>query len=406
MAQLTYDWNVNETGYESGYDQYATTLGQTLTAIKEEAWQFNPSASLSTFYELEEAEAEDKQAQQAPISKDELNNKYNNIGLTFEEDEYPSVVEIMVQQKNEENRRNSIIQRGPTGIGPGIAKFATGLGVSMLDPINIGVSFIPVVGQARFASLVAKQGFTMARLTKGAVEGAVGAALIEPIVYGVAQAVKADYDMMDSFLNLTFGTVMGGGLHVAAGKLKDFNTARQFKRDVEFARARSKSPDDISAELNLDKEYYPTNSRIMRDLEVTDPETRRALLAKSLNDLLTDKPVDVSPIVDQDPILKESSNTSATPEGRYQPEKMTDQDELDAVENTVLNKGSQEIDAEIESIQLRLNELKTQQKDIELAETAETDMTVRTTEDLDEFNAKEQDIETIIKDGINCVNGR
>jgi len=326
--------------------------------------------------------------------------------LTFEEDEYPSVVEIMVQQKNEENRRNSIIQRGPTGIGPGIAKFATGLGVSMLDPINIGVSFIPVVGQARFASLVAKQGFTRARLTKGAVEGAVGAALIEPIVYGVAQAVKADYDMMDSFLNLTFGTVMGGGLHVAAGKLKDFNTARQFKRDVEFARARSKSPDDISAELNLYKEYYPTNSRIMRDLEVTDPETRRALLAKSLNDLLTDKPVDVSPIVDQDPILKESSNTSATPEGRYQPEKMTDQDELDAVENTVLNKGSQEIDAEIESIQLRLNELKTQQKDIELAETAETDMTIRTTEDLDEFNAKEQDIETIIKDGINCVNGR
>jgi len=406
MAQLTYDWNVNETGYESGYDQYATTLGQTLTAVKEEAWQFNPSASLSTFYELEGAEAEDKQAQQAPISKDELNNKYNNIGLTFEEDEYPSVVEIMVQQKNEENRRNSIIQRGPTGIGPGIAKFATGLGVSMLDPINIGVSFIPVVGQARFASLVAKQGFTRARLTKGAVEGAVGAALIEPIVYGVAQAVKADYDMMDSFLNLTFGTVMGGGLHVAAGKLKDFNTARQFKRDVEFARARSKSPDDISAELNLYKEYYPTNSRIMRDLEVTDPETRRALLAKSLNDLLTDKPVDVSPIVDQDPILKESSNTSATPEGRYQPEKMTDQDELDAVENTVLNKGSQEIDAEIESIQLRLNELKTQQKDIELAETAETDMTVRTTEDLDEFNAKEQDIETIIKDGINCVNGR
>lgn len=406
MAQLTYDWNVNETGYESGYDQYATTLGQTLTAVKEEAWQFNPSASLSTFYELEEAEAEDKQSQQAPISKDELNNKYNNIGLTFEEDEYPSVVEIMVQQKNEENRRNSIIQRGPTGIGPGIAKFATGLGVSMLDPINIGVSFIPVVGQARFASLVAKQGFTTARLTKGAVEGAVGAALIEPIVYGVAQAVKADYDMMHFVLNLTFGTVMGGGLHVAAGKLKDFNTARQFKRDVEFARARSKSPDDISAELNLYKEYYPTNSRIMRDLEVTDPETRRALLAKSLNDLLTDKPVDVSPIVDQDPILKESSNTSATPEGRYQPEKMTDQDELDAVENTVLNKGSQEIDAEIESIQLRLNELKTQQKDIELAETAETDMTIRTTEDLDEFNAKEQDIETIIKDGINCVNGR
>lgn len=406
MAQLTYDWNVNETGYESGYDQYATTLGQTLTAIKEETWQFNPSSSLSTFYELEQAEAEDKQAQQSLVSKEELNQKYNNIGLNFDEDEYPSVVEIMVQQKNEENRRNSIIQRGPKGIGPGIAKFATGLGVSMLDPVNIAASFIPVVGQARFASLVATQGFTRARAVRGVMEGAVGAALVEPIVYGVAQAVKSDYDMMDSFMNITFGTIMGGGLHVAAGKLKDFNTARKFRRDVEAARARSKTPDDISGELNLYKEYYPTNSRIMRDLEVTDPATRRALLEKSLNDLLTDKPVDVSPIVNQDPILRESANTSATPEGRYQPEKMTDQDDLDAVENTVLNQDSQDIEVEIQSKQERLNELKEQQKDVVLAAAVEDDITIKSTEELEEFTTREKDLDNIIKDAINCVNGR
>ena len=347
MAQLSYDWNIDDTGYEYGYDRYATTLGQTLTAIKEETWQFNPSSSLSTFYELEQAEAEDKQADQSPISKEELNKEYQDIGLTFDEDEYPSVVDIMVQQKKEENRRNSIIQRGPKGIGPGIAKFATGLGISMLDPVNIAASFIPVVGQARFASMVAKQGFTKARLTKGAAEGAVGAAVVEPIVYGVAQAVKSDYDAVDSFMNITFGTIMGGGLHVAAGKLKDINTARQFRREVEYARARSTDPDDISAELNLYKQYYPTNSRIMRDLEVTDPETRRALLEKSLNDLMTEKPVDVSPVVDQDPVLRQSAKTTATPEGRYEPEKTVDQDELDAVEKTIIDKDSQDFDIEI-----------------------------------------------------------
>ena len=61
------------------------------------------------------------------------------------------------------------------------------------------------------------------------------------------------------------------------------------------------TPDE---QLNLYKEYYPENSRIMRDLEMTNPQTRKLLLEKSLNDLLLEKPVDVSPVVSADPVLK------------------------------------------------------------------------------------------------------
>ena len=54
-----------------------------------------------------------------------------------------------------------------------------------------------------------------------------GAAIVEPLVYGVAQSVQADYDLYDSFLNIGFGSRIGGGLHVGAGKLKDANTRRK-----------------------------------------------------------------------------------------------------------------------------------------------------------------------------------
>jgi len=59
-----------------------------------------------------------------------------------------------------------------------------------------------------------------------------GAAIVEPLVYGVAQSVQADYDLYDSFLNIGFGAVMGSGLHVGAGKLKDSNTRRKWNNRI------------------------------------------------------------------------------------------------------------------------------------------------------------------------------
>ena len=61
--------------------------------------------------------------------------------------------------------------------------------------------------------------------------------------------------------------------------------------------------DEPDPELNLYKEYYPENSKIMMQLEKTNPETRRLILAKSFGDLLSEKPVDVK-IAQKDAALK------------------------------------------------------------------------------------------------------
>ena len=409
MAQLGFGLNINETAAKFGYDQYNTRLGETLGAIAADNWNFNPLSSIGTYYDMQSARSQALEDNQVRVSRDELNKEYSDLGLFFKEDEFQSVVDIMVEEKKEERARQSIIERGPKGFGVGALKFATGLGVSLFDPINIAASFIPVFGQARFAGLVARQGFTRARLARGVTEGAVGAAVVEPIVYGVAKDVQADYGLADSFLNITFGTILGGGLHVGAGKLKDLRTASKFKQRMKEAG----TPDQ---ELNLYKEYYPENGRIMRDLEKINPQTRKTLLEKSLNDLLLEQPVDVSPIANTDPILKNSTNSSSQIQagtmvrinkdgtGTFGVSR-SNQIELNNVEQNVVNKNSSDVDVEINNLQVRLDAIKENQKTrkIDIEDDAEIKLTK---EELDSVNERSDEIDEIIKDAINCVNGR
>ena len=413
MAQFGFGLDINETADKFGYDQYQTSLLESLGAVASDNWNFNPSYSIYTNKQLEEAKSLSIQKKENPISREILNSneEHKRLGLFFDNDEYQSVVDIIVNRKKDERKRQSIIARGPDNWGVTAAKFGTGLAVSLFDPINIAASFIPVFGQARFLWLAGRTSLRTARLARGTVEGAVGATLIEPLVYGVAQKVKADYDHMDSFLNITFGTIMGGGLHVGAGKLKDLNTARKFKlrqKKIKQARKENKITVDESAdaELNLYREYYPENSRIMMALEKTDPKTRKLLLEKSLNDFLLDKPNNISPIVDADPNLRNVSNTSATPKIKVKSESKIDQVELNNVEKNIVKRNNVETDSEIKSLETQLETLRTNQKDLKLKFNEDSFDVKRTKQDLDEANNKSKDLDEIIKDAINCVNGR
>lgn len=124
--------------------------------------------------------------------------------------------------KRDELLRNDIINRGAGGFWQGTAKLGVGLGASLIDPLNILSAFIPIVGEANFARLLATSGSRVAaRAMTGAIEGTVGAAMLEPFVYGLSKAEQRDYTMADSMLNIAFGGVLGGGLHVGGGAIKD-----------------------------------------------------------------------------------------------------------------------------------------------------------------------------------------
>ena len=413
---LGFGLNIDETAQETGYDKYDVSLFESLGAVAADNWNFNPVMSLWNYSDLSEARNKSKFSKENMVDRLELNKEYAKIGLYFEEDEYQSVVDIMVREKNEERARQNIMMRGPKGswnplsggFYVGAAKFATGLATSMVDPINIAASFIPVFGQTNFARLVAKKGmtFTKARAVRGAVEGAVGATLVEPIVYGVAQSLQADYDMYDSFLNVTFGTVLGSGLHVGAGKLKDINTRRKFNEKIAEGKRILGDDTETDININLYREYYPENSQIMKDLEATDPNTRKMLLQKAIGDAMLDNPVDVTPIANADPILRNSTDSSPNPDISSTPRPSIDDVELKNLEDNIVNRNSIEQDAEIEVLQSQLEAVKESQKDLNLKfEQGDSEIKLRT-EDLDEVTTKKKELDEAIKDAINCVNGR
>jgi len=442
MANIGFGLDVNETAQSSGFDQYKLSLSETLGVAAEDAWNFNPVYSLIRYGDLVASRkgtvssgtddfypnTYESTENEPLITRDELNKKYSNIGLLFEQDEKQSTVDLLVDHKLKERERANKLSRGQTGVVAGTLKFATGLGVSLADPINIASAFVPVVGEARFASLVARQGFTTARLARGAVEGAVGAALVEPIVYGVAQAEQADYGLMDSFLNVTFGTIIGGGLHVGVGALKDFRTSVDFKERIDQARDSAGINSVEDPAVNLYKEYYPANSEIMLRLSETDPETRRLLLVKSLSDLLEGKPVDVTPIANTDPKLrdaqinedinvKDKNNSKNSVENTLETSsrqpinenagkqelKTEEQNTLDKLDNTLKTKESDQviIDQENKSLDDQLNVLKGKQKDLNIEDSKELQTSKKESK---EISDKQKEIKDAIIDGINCIN--
>ena len=113
MAQFGFGLNVNDTAQETGYDQYKTSLFESLGAVAADNWNFNPVMSILNLREVQTAGAESRAAGIIPRDKKLLNEEYRNLGLHFERNEYQSVVDIMVDSKIEENERQSIMSRGP-----------------------------------------------------------------------------------------------------------------------------------------------------------------------------------------------------------------------------------------------------------------------------------------------------
>mgnify|MGYP003968556855 FL=1 len=421
MANFTFGLNINETAKESGYDQYKTSFGEVLGATYEETINFNPAYRLYKSYEISDAKNQSEEEGIEPVSKQELNKKYSDLGLYFENDEYQSVVDIMVDQKKEERERQSILERGPQGswnpfsggFYVGAAKLAVGIGGSFLDPINIGASFIPVFGQARFAKLVAQPSMTLprARAIRGAVEGSFGAAVVEPIVYTSAKQIQADYGIVDSFINIGFGTILGTGLHVGAGKLKDVRTARKFQEQL------IKNKKDLDAgtggepELNLYKQYYPENSEIMMKLEKTDPRTRELLLSKAIGDVMQDNPVDVTGVANTDATLRDGTPNPPEKTSTTIKKLVSDEVELQNFKQKIINKDSQVLEKETPIMEERLLALRNKQTesgyDLNFGDDIEGELTVQKTKDnLDELKTKSKDLEKITADYINCRNGR
>ena len=144
--------------------------------------------------------------------------------------------------KRREAEQNQFYERS-RGMVAGAAALAGGLAGSVVDPINIASAFIPVVGEARYASWLAKASSPLGRfgvrVGAGALEGAVGAAVVEPFIYISATDAQLNYTAADSFLNVMFGGVLGAGLHSIGGAALDVARPSRLREFAPFA------PDEV-----------------------------------------------------------------------------------------------------------------------------------------------------------------
>jgi hypothetical protein len=192
------------------------------------------------------------------IDPETLNKQYGeSLGLSFDRPMRKGAVDIIVAAKEDENRRQQLLARGPSGVLFQGIKFLTQLAVAATDPVNVAASFMPIVGEARYGLWAAKFGATGARLARGGIEGGVGAAALQPLEAGYDKAFQNEYGPLDAFINVAFGSVLGGGLHAGFGAISDLLTkagagTREAALRSAVAQAAEGRPVDVGAVMAAD----------------------------------------------------------------------------------------------------------------------------------------------------------
>ena len=216
VPEQQYDQNAFDSYFDISKAGTLDVLGSTL----DETLYYNPLSALNRTFDQYLGPG----ANGRTLSVDEYrDSQYYREGIEVGEDGITEgLANLFAERHDRRAGFNFTLNRSRGGFGLGAAQFGTMLAGSVLDPLNVASAFIPAVGQARMATMAARFGKSGSRLMAGAIDGAVGAVVVEPLVIGQAYLEQdADYGLMDSFLNVTFGSILGGGLHVGFGKISD-----------------------------------------------------------------------------------------------------------------------------------------------------------------------------------------
>lgn len=131
---------------------------------------------------------------------------------------------LKIARKKTERVRQALEAKAPGWHTP--FSLAAGFAGGMIDPINIAACFVPVVGEERVLNMLGQAasawGRAGVRARVGALSGAAGAALVEPIVYGNQMELGQDYGMVHSLMNVGAGAVLGAALGPVAGHVGEW----------------------------------------------------------------------------------------------------------------------------------------------------------------------------------------
>ena len=167
-------------------------------------------------------------------------------------------------------------------------------------------------------------------MLKGIQEGFVGNVAVEPLSYISANQEQRDYTAANAITNVTFGSILGGGMHVTFGKIGDM-----YKK-------------------------YTGKENIYTKIANADPALREDLLKYTIGQLVQNKKVNIASFLDMTKIAKEADleaniNLSRDPKNAKQ---------LFDTRKIILNDLRKELNLENELIKKQLDILKKQNIEI------------------------------------------
>lgn len=226
-----------------GIHEVPASLGDSLAATAGDAFESLPTLSslprmleLSTASGLGLSGAERAAIPDVPLDQAKARVKDAGLDKILHLGDAPTIkapaLDIMLERAQARREREATIARGPGGIVAGALGVGTSLLVSAIDPLNIAAAFIPVIGEARYAKMMADAGTGVlaraaVRTQVGAASGAVGMAAIEPIEYLARNQEGQDYTMAEALRSVMYGAALGGLLHSGGGAVADVLRGRK-----------------------------------------------------------------------------------------------------------------------------------------------------------------------------------
>lgn len=155
------------------------------------------------------------------LTQEQVDQEFGHLGLKYSAPVPRAVAAFDAHNKQAEMRRQEILQNAPAGVLPSLARLGAGFLGGSVDPLNIAAGFIPVFGPAARSGLTTALGPLLARGLEGAAAGAIGVGAVQPVTLAMSRQLQLDYSMSDALYNVAFGSLLGGGLHMAGGALRD-----------------------------------------------------------------------------------------------------------------------------------------------------------------------------------------
>lgn len=238
------------------------------------------------------------------LSQEEAQTRLAKETVTFDipaEGMRESTFNNWVAREHQKRRYADAVARGPQGLGETLLQFGIGLSRQFIDPINLTSAVIPIIPNAFRAAMLTKAGTSgLARAgvyaRVGAAEGAVGTAALEPAMHYFADQLHEDYTMADSLLNIAFGGLIGGGLHVGIGAVGDWRTKRSLPPD---------------APVNLNE--VPAKGEVPEMVSRLSPQAREDLGRMALAQALSGREIDIAAALDMADIAQKAHDQEVQP---------------------------------------------------------------------------------------------